>query len=275
MLLWTGELISSIGGGLTSFGLGVYVFGRTGSAASMALVTMLGFLPTLLLSVPAGVLADRHDRRLLMMICKEKCIMEKIPTKDRILDSALTLFSERGYDGVGVDLIAENAGIKGPSLYKHFKGKEDILDSLIEKVESYYQDNFGSVLSPGKIPGSMDELITLSLKRIEFTLHDPMIKKVRRMLTMEQFRNHRIALLTTKYNIDSVQGIYHKLFQAMMDNGIMRKTDPALLAMSFAAPVSLLIQMCDREPEREQEAMERAKEYFRYFADEYDVKTKQ
>lgn len=68
MLLWMGELISSIGGGLTSFGLGVYVFGKTGSAASMALVTLMGFLPTLLLSVPAGVLADRHDRRLLMMI---------------------------------------------------------------------------------------------------------------------------------------------------------------------------------------------------------------
>ena len=56
--------------------------------------------------------------------------MDKIPTKDRILDSALTLFAEKGYDGVGVDLIAENAGIKGPSLYKHFKGKEDILDAL-------------------------------------------------------------------------------------------------------------------------------------------------
>ena len=68
LLLWTGELISSIGGGLTSFGLGVYIFQRTGSAASMALVTLLGFLPTLLLSVPAGVLADRYDRRLLMMV---------------------------------------------------------------------------------------------------------------------------------------------------------------------------------------------------------------
>ncbi len=68
ILLWSGELISSIGGGLTSFGLGVYVFNMTGSAASMALVTLLGFLPTLLLSVPAGVLADRYDRRLLMMI---------------------------------------------------------------------------------------------------------------------------------------------------------------------------------------------------------------
>ncbi len=68
ILLWSGELISSIGGGLTSFGLGVYIFRQTGSAASMALVTLLGFLPTLVLSVPAGVLADRYDRRLLMMI---------------------------------------------------------------------------------------------------------------------------------------------------------------------------------------------------------------
>lgn len=67
-LLWIGELISSIGGGLTSFGLGVYVFQKTGSAAGMALVTLLGFLPTLLFTVPAGVLADRYDRRVLMMI---------------------------------------------------------------------------------------------------------------------------------------------------------------------------------------------------------------
>jgi len=68
MLLWAGEFISAIGGGLTSFGLGVYVFKQTGSAGSMALVTLLAFLPTLLLSVPAGVLADRYDRRLLMMV---------------------------------------------------------------------------------------------------------------------------------------------------------------------------------------------------------------
>ena len=59
ILLWAGSMISQIGGGLTSFGLGVYIFNQTGSAARMALVTLLGFLPTLLLSVPAGVLADR------------------------------------------------------------------------------------------------------------------------------------------------------------------------------------------------------------------------
>lgn len=68
LLLWGGELTSAVGSGLTSFGLGVYVFRQTGSAGSMALVTLLAFLPTLLLSVPAGVLADRYDRRLLMML---------------------------------------------------------------------------------------------------------------------------------------------------------------------------------------------------------------
>ena len=67
MLLWAGNMISQIGGGLTSFGLGVYIFNRTGSAGQMALVTLLGFLPALLLSVPAGVLADMADRRALMI----------------------------------------------------------------------------------------------------------------------------------------------------------------------------------------------------------------
>ena len=68
LLLWTGELLSAIGSGLTSFGLGVYVFRETGSAADMALVALMAFLPTLVLSAPAGVLADRYDRRLLMMV---------------------------------------------------------------------------------------------------------------------------------------------------------------------------------------------------------------
>lgn len=67
-VLWSGELISAIGSGLTSFGLGVYVFNQTGKASAMALVTLLAFMPSLLLSAVAGVLADRYDRRLLMVL---------------------------------------------------------------------------------------------------------------------------------------------------------------------------------------------------------------
>jgi len=68
LTLWAGDFISSVGSGLTSFGLGVYIFQQTGKASYMALVTLLAFLPSLLLSVPAGVLADRYDRRILMVL---------------------------------------------------------------------------------------------------------------------------------------------------------------------------------------------------------------
>lgn len=68
MLLWSGDFISAIGSGLTSFGLGVYIFRQTGKASQMALVTLLAFLPSLLLGPIAGVLADRYDRRLLMVL---------------------------------------------------------------------------------------------------------------------------------------------------------------------------------------------------------------
>ncbi len=68
LLLWSGEFISAIGSGLTAFGLGVYVYLQTGRASASALVTLLAFMPALLLSAPAGVLADRHDRRLLMVL---------------------------------------------------------------------------------------------------------------------------------------------------------------------------------------------------------------
>lgn len=68
LLLWSGDFISAIGSGLTSFGLGVYIFQQTGKASLMALVTLFAFLPSLLLAPLAGVLADRYDRRTLMII---------------------------------------------------------------------------------------------------------------------------------------------------------------------------------------------------------------
>ncbi|HEX3029964.1 MAG TPA: MFS transporter [Clostridia bacterium] len=68
LVIWSGELISAIGSGLTAFGLGFYVFQETGKASATALIILLGFLPSLLLSAIAGVLADRYDRRLLMVI---------------------------------------------------------------------------------------------------------------------------------------------------------------------------------------------------------------
>ena len=98
--------------------------------------------------------------------------MKDMSTKERILYAALYLFSEKGYDGVGVDLIAENAGIKGPSLYRHYKGKEDILNSLIDLVMSHYEEGLGLKNKLEELPESMDELIENAMEKIKFTMHD-------------------------------------------------------------------------------------------------------
>ena len=76
-------------------------------------------------------------------------------TKEKILNAALSLFAENGYDGTSVEQIAELVGIKAPSLYKHFKGKEDILNALIDIAEERYEENFGSEKHIGKIPDSL------------------------------------------------------------------------------------------------------------------------
>ncbi|QQO07982.1 MFS transporter [Breznakiella homolactica] len=68
LVLWGAQLIASIGSGLTAFALGVYVYGQTGTAVSVAMVTLCAFLPSVLLNPVGGVLADRYDRRLMMVL---------------------------------------------------------------------------------------------------------------------------------------------------------------------------------------------------------------
>ncbi|GIN13266.1 hypothetical protein J26TS2_31330 [Shouchella clausii] len=68
LVLWLGELISNIGTGMTAFALGVYVWLMTQSAVDVAMVEIAALLPMILLAPAAGVLADRFDRRLLMML---------------------------------------------------------------------------------------------------------------------------------------------------------------------------------------------------------------
>lgn len=68
LVVWFGQLISMIGIGLTAFSLGVYAFEKTNTATSVALITLFTFLPNILLRPIGGVLADRFDRRTMMII---------------------------------------------------------------------------------------------------------------------------------------------------------------------------------------------------------------
>lgn len=190
-------------------------------------------------------------------------------TKERILEEALTLFAQYGYDGTGVDLIAKRVGIKGPSLYKHFKGKEDILNALIDNAEVRYEDYFGSEKHIGKIPQSKEEFIRTTMGRIAFTMKDPMIQKIRKFLVQEQFRNDRLAEITTRHQLEGVQRMYTIIIEAMMDKGLFDKDDPELLATELTSPVVLWIAKADRQPQYEQEIIKSIEEHLYHFCNVY------
>lgn len=195
--------------------------------------------------------------------------MKDMPTKERILYAALDLISEKGYDGVGVDLIAEKAGLKGPSLYRHYKGKEDIFFSLIDMVENHYTKGFGLKNKEMGFPENMDDLVENAMRRIQFTMHDDVICKTRRILAMEQFRSERMAELTTRYHLENLQELYTNIFAYMMEKEILKQDDPEYLALEFVSPVTLLIHIYDRQPEREEEVLEKIRKHFEHFAKVY------
>ena len=190
-------------------------------------------------------------------------------TKEKILNAALTLFAKNGYDGTSVEQIAEQVGIKAPSLYKHFKGKEDILNSLIDIAEERYEENFGSEEHIGKIPDSMEEFIQSSIARTSFTITDPMIRNVRIFLVKEQFRNERVALINTRHQIDGPKKLYEKIIEGMIGKGLFKEDDPEQMALEFISPVSLLISKADRQRECQKEIMEAIEKHLRHLSDVY------
>jgi len=190
-------------------------------------------------------------------------------TKEKILETALTLFAQNGFNGTSVEQIAQDVGIKAPSLYKHFKGKEDILNTLIDAAEARYEENFGSDKKIGKIPDSIDEFIHETVEKIRFTMCDPMIRKMRIFLVQEQFRNERLAEITTRHQMDGVQKMYQAIVEGMMKKGILAKGNSSLLALEITAPVALLISKVDRQPSSQKESLELIQKHLQHFFETY------
>ena len=190
-------------------------------------------------------------------------------TKERILDAALTLFAENGYNGTSVEQIAGVVGIKAPSLYKHYKGKEDILNALIDSAEERYEEMFGSEEHIGKIPESKEEFIKMTMGRISFTMRDPVIRKTRMLLVQEQFRSERISEVTTMHQLDGIQRMFAKIIKGMMDKGIVKEDDPALLSVELTAPAVLQIARADRQPQYSEESLKSIEAHIRHFCKVY------
>lgn len=186
-------------------------------------------------------------------------------TREKILDAALVSFAENGFKGTNLRDLAAGLGLSKSALYRHFESKEDIWDAVIDRMESYYASRFGSAEKIPSVPESCDELYIMTMRMLDFTVHDKRIILTRRLLLTEQFRDERARHLATLHFVNGAKEIYKKIFAEMMENGILRKDDPDMLAFAFTSPVTVLIHYCDREPEKEPEIMKQIEAFVKHF----------
>ena len=195
-------------------------------------------------------------------------------TKQRILDEALTLFSEKGYANVFVNDIAERVGIKAPSLYKHYKNKQAIFDAIIDEMSSKFEQQAQALSINGTNPTadaevyrSMDEdhLIKLGNDLFAYFLHDSYTKRFRKMLTLEQFKDKDLARVYSEQYFDRPLSYQGMLLGLLVAQGLLVTENVPIMTLHFYAPIYMLLTVCDREPEREQEALELMEKHIRQF----------
>ena len=201
-------------------------------------------------------------------------MMKQEDTKQRILDKALELFSARGYDSVSVGEIAEAVGIRAPSLYNHFPGKQAIFDAIVESTAAQDEADTGRldihVQSASRdIPvfaEITEDVLYEKVRQIfAYSLHNEQISRFRRMMTIEQFRSPELAALYSGRYVERVLAYHAGIFRALMASGEIAAEDPDTLAMLCVAPVLTLIGICDRHPEREGECLEKLRQHVTLF----------
>ena len=199
--------------------------------------------------------------------------MERGNTKQEILEASLDLFSVKGYEATSISQIANAVGIRKASLYSHFENKQAILDALVKDVLDQYAER--SIFAKAdwdeyddaedKSALTPDAAAQMILGQIRYILHDPHISKARKMLAMEQFRNAELAKLQTKQNYTDVMRYFTGLVKHLIRNGILADDDPEIMAAQLCLPISTWINLCDREPDREQEVMEVVSRHIQQF----------
>ena len=192
-------------------------------------------------------------------------------TKERILTAALDMFSQNGYAGTNIRELAASVGLVKSSTYKHFESKEEIWNALLDEMIAYYGERFGSTEHLPPVPDSLEKLVQMTMRLVDFTVHDEKVIKTRKLLTIEQFRDDRARALATKHFLTGLTEMFTRIFSGMMDKGLLRRDDPAMVAFAYTAPLSALIHLCDREPEKTGEAIAQAEAFSRHFIKVYGV----
>ena len=200
-------------------------------------------------------------------------------TKELVIEKALTLFAENGYQGTSVKNIADAVGIKDSSLYKHFKSKKEIFDIIVQEMSSrmeqmslgYGLPDEDGMESAAALYGALTlgALLDLSKKIFLFYLKDEFAARFRRMLTIEQYRDREIYEVYRQIFMEAGITYQAALFEEMCRQGIFRSSSPEIMALHFYAPIFFLLNKYDQEPEKEEEALNVLEAHVREFARVY------
>lgn len=175
--------------------------------------------------------------------------MRGTDTGRRIMTEALRLFARDGYEAVSVESIAAAVGIRAPSLYKHYRSKRDVFDSILREMERRDAENAERfslptqtrVAAPGTYEGVSAEAVTaFGEQMFRYWTQDEFAAAFRRMLTVEQYRS----------------GEMNALYHQYLGTGPLQYTADLLgseeAALALYAPMHLLYGAADRadDPER-------------------------
>ena len=200
-------------------------------------------------------------------------------TKERIVEEALTLFSTKGFKGTSVKNIADAVGIKDASLYKHYKSKQEILDTIVETMGKHIEgmsEQFGlptdtDLASAAAVYAKFDEnmLVEFSNQIFLFYLKDSFISRFWRMGNIEQYQNSEVYEMFKKLFLDDSISYQTALFAEMSKEGIFIEADPQVMAMYFYSPIFFLLSKYANDTEHEKEALEQldkqVKEFYRIY----------
>lgn len=197
--------------------------------------------------------------------------MVETSTRQRALDAALELFSQKGYDAVSMGDIAGALGIKAPSLYKHFKGKEELYSALTPMIQERYQTLWAEAgQRQEQLEHDVRLLGLLASERLEQEtlawLHAELAESqgtyCRRFLALGQFADSQTY---DRWLWEEPLALYESFFDRLIQQEVLRRGDPHVMAVEYLAPLFQLLALRDRRPDREGTYLEEARRHIRQF----------
>ena len=147
--------------------------------------------------------------------------------KEEILIVALHLFARDGYEAVSVSQIAGELDMTKGALYRHYKSKRDIFDSIVKRMEQQDGEQASDYDMPEdekeRMPEeyedvSLDDFVEYSKSMFEYWTEDDFASSFRKMLTIEQFRSEEMQNLYQQYLVSGPAEYVKELFKNMKMN---------------------------------------------------------